>query len=244
MDGFDAAIIGFFNQFSRKSETFDLTLRMLADSDLFKGGVVVAMLAALWVLPWGKGDAGERRRSVLASFAGTFASLLVARGLALVTPFRDRPKFDAALRFVPPYSITEDYLKGWSSFPSDHATMFVALATGIFLVSRPLGLFAFAYVLAVILFPRIYLGLHYPTDILAGALLGWAFVLLANRLSKREEVGKAFIDPVMEWSRKYPVRFYCVFVWGCYETSRLFAHVRRYGKHAFQYAQTLADGLF
>lgn len=56
------------------------------------------------------------------------------------------------------------------SFPSAHATSAFAVATAMARV-EPLG--ALAFILAVALsLGRPYLGMHYPSDVLAGALLG------------------------------------------------------------------------
>jgi len=66
------------------------------------------------------------------------------------------------------------WFDGESSLPSDHAAMFTAFSVGLFFVSRRAGVFALLYTATVILLPRLYLGLHYLTDLLAGALLGAA----------------------------------------------------------------------
>ena len=59
------------------------------------------------------------------------------------------------------------------SFTSDHATMAGAVAVGLFLVSRRLGVVA--SVAAVLMaFARVYVGAHYPVDVLAGLALGGA----------------------------------------------------------------------
>jgi hypothetical protein len=60
-------------------------------------------------------------------------------------------------------------LSGWSSFPSDHACLFFALATGLCLISPVIGGLALLHASLIVSLPRIYLGLHYPTDVLAGA---------------------------------------------------------------------------
>jgi membrane-associated phospholipid phosphatase len=62
------------------------------------------------------------------------------------------------------------------SFPSAHATSGFAVATAMTRV-EPLGALAFLLAFALAL-GRPYLGMHYPSDVLAGALLGILLGLL------------------------------------------------------------------
>jgi membrane-associated phospholipid phosphatase len=62
------------------------------------------------------------------------------------------------------------------SFPSAHATSSFAVATAMTRVD-PLGALAFALALALAL-GRPYLGMHYPSDVLGGAILGILLGLL------------------------------------------------------------------
>ncbi len=65
------------------------------------------------------------------------------------------------------------------SFPSDHATVVGAVAAGLLVANRRIGLLA--TVLAVVMaFTRVYVGAHYPGDVLAGLALG-ATVAAAGR---------------------------------------------------------------
>lgn len=59
----------------------------------------------------------------------------------------------------------------FTSFPSGHATLYFALATGIFILHPRLGKYYFVLATLVAL-SRVILGVHYPRDIIAGALIG------------------------------------------------------------------------
>jgi membrane-associated phospholipid phosphatase len=62
------------------------------------------------------------------------------------------------------------------SYPSAHATTSTAGAVALAELLPPLPVYAFATGLAL---SRLYLGVHYPSDTLAGAALGWAVAELA-----------------------------------------------------------------
>ncbi|WP_433320000.1 phosphatase PAP2 family protein [Micromonospora chersina] len=80
------------------------------------------------------------------------------------------------------------------SFPSDHATMAGAVAAGLLLVSWRLGLLAVAAA-AVMGFARVYIGAHYPADVLAGFAVGAAVTLLGYLIARRPiTAGLAVLD--------------------------------------------------
>ncbi len=69
------------------------------------------------------------------------------------------------------------------SFPSDHATMAGAVAAGLLLVNRRLGLLAMVAALAMG-FARVYIAAHYPQDVLAGYAVGAAVTLLGYAVAR------------------------------------------------------------
>lgn len=68
-----------------------------------------------------------------------------------------------------------------SSFPSSHASVAFAIATIIYFFNKKLGWigFALAFLISV---SRVFVGIHWPSDILAGAVLGVAVGWILNVL--------------------------------------------------------------
>jgi membrane-associated phospholipid phosphatase len=87
--------------------------------------------------------------------------------------YRQRPCSDPAMagqvRFIVPYCPMS------SSFTSSHAANHFGIAVLLFLLLRPfIGHWAWAFIAwaAIIGYAQIYVGVHYPTDILGGSLVG------------------------------------------------------------------------
>ncbi|MGW7043886.1 phosphatase PAP2 family protein [Streptomyces avermitilis] len=68
------------------------------------------------------------------------------------------------------------------SFVSDHATLTMAMAVGLFVASRKFGLAGIGLALLEG-FCRVYMGVHYPTDVVGGFALGTAVALLLSPLA-------------------------------------------------------------
>lgn len=73
-------------------------------------------------------------------------------------------------------------------FTSDHAVLAGAIATGLLYVDRRLGVFTWCAAI-VFAFSRVYVGVHYPHDVVAGLGLGTAVVL----------VGRILAQPLFRW---------------------------------------------
>ncbi len=69
------------------------------------------------------------------------------------------------------------------SFPSDHAAVAFAIAFAVLALSRRGGIL-FLAAATLIGLSRIALGMHYPSDVLAGAAVGWAAALLVTTLGR------------------------------------------------------------
>lgn len=110
-----------------------------------------------------------------------FGAALVARGAVEVIRLfveRSRP-------FVNSETVVALLSETSYSFPSGHAAFFFALSTVVFLYNRRWGWWFFA-ASTIIGIARIAAGVHYPTDILGGAVLGIMVGYLVVRMFKTQ----------------------------------------------------------
>jgi undecaprenyl-diphosphatase len=220
VDSFDTSILLFLNQFAHRSFTWDVFVSTVEGMNLLKGGVLMGFLLYIW---FRRGENKTRDREfVTFSMVISAATVLVARTLALTLPFRERPLRAQALHFQLPYAMNPHTLQNWSSFPSDHAAISFAIATCLFFISRRLGIGALVYSFFVICFPRVYLGIHYPTDIVAGALIG---ITMAFWI-KLSPLRMALARPFLRWEDLHPGLFYPLFFLVAFEVSEMFGSLR------------------
>lgn len=217
MNNFDLSVSAFLNRAAQKSELFDQTVVFLSNSDLAKGAVLVGAVWAMWF--FAKGDQEKNRSLLLAAIVGALATMFFARVIAFITPHRVRPLLEPALHFLPPKGLpAQTNWTSWSSFPSDHAALFVALAVGVWLVSSRVGAVLLAYVAIGILLPRLYIGIHYVSDELGGAALGALIVAVCAT----EPLRRMFLVPIVRWSERHPALFYFLFYLITFQIATLF----------------------
>lgn len=152
-----------------------------ANSPLVLPLAVVAAVPLIWVLiawyviafVWHKRGGV---RELMALLAGVCAAYLVSAAIAQLW-FRLRPYTVGASTLL----ISEP--SALKSFPSDHAT--AAFFVAVLLTTHRRSWWWSLLIAALVALGRVAVGVHYPTDILAGALLGTTFGLATMWLEDR-----------------------------------------------------------
>ena len=158
---FDRDLFLFLNQGVRNG-LFDVVLPFLTDINRKPIGIVI--LAILWLLLLAKGGRPGRMAALLLIPTIALSDQLNSSVLKFII---DRPR--------PCHELTTVHLlvgcgSGYS-FPSSHAvnSFAAAMVLSYFLPRWTSAFFCYASIIA---FSRIYVGVHYPSDVLAGAIVG------------------------------------------------------------------------
>ena len=167
----DWVLLSLLNGLAGHSTVFDAAVRMLIN-DYAVTTALVLVLLALWFSGTTQEQRQRNQQAVLSAVTSVFLANLFVKALNLVL-YRPRPfaSHEVTLLFYRPSD---------SSFPSNAASVGVSIATAVWLFNRKAGMVL--YVLAVLLtLARLCGGVHYPSDILAGALIGTLSALFIVR---------------------------------------------------------------
>jgi len=154
---------------------------LLEDPITLFASVAVAMYAVATVALWfvTRPEGARRLRLACASaLAAAAGGLLLNQAIGLLW-VRERPYAEHPHSLVLFTAPSHD-----PSFPSDHATAAFAIAVAVFFFSRRLGV-VFLVFAAAIACSRVLLAMHYPTDVLAGALTGTLAAIAVCTLGRR-----------------------------------------------------------
>jgi undecaprenyl-diphosphatase len=153
--------------------------------------VLIALLLVAWFAP---GPESGRYRRQLGTIAATLGASVALGVNQVIIRLWDRPRpfisHHATMLLAP----SRD-----PSFPSDHATFGFAIAAALLIATWRLGVVALLLA-AVMAFARVYVGEHYVSDVIGGALVGTTFAVLAMLAVARLAW---LVDPPLRLARRF-----------------------------------------
>jgi membrane-associated phospholipid phosphatase len=218
VQGLDLRICHFLSRFAG-NWFIDRFVDFQESNQIFKG---VLIFAAYWWVWFRRGsDREKRRKAIIAIMFATVLAVVVTKIVAAVTPFRLRPIYVPNLEHHWSISINTSFAQ-WTSFPSDTATYFCALAFGLIVLLPRLKVPIVLYTAGWICFPRVYLGYHYASDVVAGAVIGVAVVWAVLRA---EWLQSAIVPRVVAFADSRPHVFYAAAFLISFEMAAIFSDI-------------------
>ncbi|HEY4497989.1 MAG TPA: phosphatase PAP2 family protein [Candidatus Paceibacterota bacterium] len=175
MSSFDYLLFQWLNGFAGASAIFDAII-------IFSGMYLIFIIAAAVLAIIWRAKSQERLSRVFY----VLASIILGEALVWGARFLYQQPRPFELLDVSKQLL---YHTAGNALPSGHATAAFALATAVFLWSRKWGLVLYAAALLVGI-SRIIGGIHWPTDIIAGAIIGSWSALMAYAILWRKERGR------------------------------------------------------
>ncbi|MDD4661895.1 MAG: phosphatase PAP2 family protein [Candidatus Pacebacteria bacterium] len=138
------------------------------------------------------------RVMVIISLVAGFISRMLIKPAIVLLLARQRP-YECLENFslLIPVSVNDSL----ESFPSGHAIFFFAISTVVYNFNKKLGIFFFiaSFLMGI---ARIFIGVHFPTDILAGAILGVLIGICINLIYKKYQQKIDSFILKYDWSKQ------------------------------------------
>ncbi len=139
---------------------------------LGKGGIVLILLSLVLALT------RSSRRVGTAMLIGIALGFIAANLIIKILVARPRPYLDETSVFHQMWLLVGQCMESDKSFPSGHVNATVAVMTPLIILEKPwVKVSAFIFALLMCL-ARIYLCVHFPSDVLGGIITGFVFGVL------------------------------------------------------------------
>ena len=168
MPNLDVAATQAINGFAGKSAVLDFGM-------IWISAVGVPILVLAVAIQWWRKDGRLHVRHVLVATGLSFLVGLALNQLILLFVHRPRP-YEAGVTHLLIARSADP------SFPSDHATASAAIAFAFLLHGMRKEALAFFVAAAIVMFSRVYVGTHYVSDVLGGALTAFGAAALVRML--------------------------------------------------------------
>lgn len=168
----DQQLFVFINS-SLSNPVFDKVMPFV--TDLHKNpwflATVVPLLLGLWIY--------RQKKKAIPVIVGLVLTVSATDSFnyRILKPMFQRPRPTAVEQTIQ----VRSHVNGGHSFPSNHAANNFAAATFLSFCYPSYALIYFA-VASLIAFSRVYVGVHYPFDVLGGAVVGFAFGLFFYKI--------------------------------------------------------------
>ena len=183
----DWTVFQWFNGLAGRWPALDTAVRLVMNDYALPTALVLSLLA-VWFAGGSPAVREQHQRAVFSAIGSMMLGNLVVKAMNLVL-YRPRP---FAFRTV----TLLFYRPSDSSFPSNAASVGFSIATAVWLFNHRIGLLLYA--LATLFgLSRVVGGVHYPSDILGGALIGsMASYLIVRKFRLLDRLWTAIIMQV------------------------------------------------
>lgn len=195
-------------RFLGKHPLLDLCVESAIRHHVLGGLPFAVALFVLWVQAEKTGRTSNHVRILTILFA-SLLSIAFAVLAGLIVSWLPPSRQPSLAHLYPGYLMPDI---NTNSFPSQSTSVYTSIAVGILSLNRTVGICLLGTVLLFVSLPRLYIGGHFLTDVLAGLVLGLVGYIVARFLLERGvslKIEQAW--NVHGW--KYAVLEICVFLW-------------------------------
>ncbi len=216
----DIAPVLFLNNYCGKSLFLDTLQLIFLSVDAIRTAILVALIMGIWEYGRVQNDIKANKKVIAILFSIILSLGIIETLNAVIQSPRPIVTYESQMRAP---LLTNDTKPLWKnswvrnekhgSFPSDTVALLGTLAFGIFFWNRSLGIIAILYVIISGIIPRLYFGLHYPSDMFLGLLIAFISTITIDRINLFNKLSEKIIKTINSSPYLYgAIGFYTAYI--------------------------------